>query len=136
MKARTPNANQGGNMMQKLQKMQEEMAKTQSAVEESEFSASAGGGAVEPRRAAAPARLRHAEAEKVGIGEFFVLCLAVRVPVGHGVARREQHAVGAVLLGYHVRVRQRARAVRHGQRQLLAPPELAVLAESQHEHGL
>ena len=47
MKARIPNANQGGNMMQKLQKMQEEMAKTQSAVEESEFSASAGGGAVE-----------------------------------------------------------------------------------------
>lgn len=47
MKARIPNANQGGNMMQKLQKMQEEMAKTQAAVEESEFTASSGGGAVE-----------------------------------------------------------------------------------------
>lgn len=47
MKARIPNANQGGNMMQKIQKMQEEMQKTQAAVEESEFTASAGGGAVE-----------------------------------------------------------------------------------------
>ena len=47
MKARIPNANQGGNMMARLQKMQEEMAKTQSAVEESEFTASAGGGAIE-----------------------------------------------------------------------------------------
>lgn len=47
MKARIPNAGQGGNMMQKIQKMQEEMAKTQSAVEEAEFTASAGGGAVE-----------------------------------------------------------------------------------------
>lgn len=47
MKARIPNANQGGNMMQRLQKMQEEMAKTQAAVEEAEFTASAGGGAVE-----------------------------------------------------------------------------------------
>ena len=47
MKARIPNANQGGNMMARLQKMQEEMAKTQAAVEESEFTASAGGGAIE-----------------------------------------------------------------------------------------
>ena len=47
MKARIPNANQGGNMMQRIQKMQEEMAKTQTAVEESEFTACAGGGAVE-----------------------------------------------------------------------------------------
>ena len=47
MKARIPNANQGGNMMQRIQKMQEEMAKTQAAVEESEFSTSVGGGAVE-----------------------------------------------------------------------------------------
>ncbi len=47
MKARIPNANQGGNMMQKLQKMQEQMAQTQAAVEETEFTASAGGGAVE-----------------------------------------------------------------------------------------
>lgn len=47
MKARIPNANQGGNMMQRIQKMQEEMTRTQTAVEESEFSASVGGGAVE-----------------------------------------------------------------------------------------
>ena len=47
MKARIPHANQGGNMMQKLQKMQEQMAATQAAVEETEFTASAGGGAVE-----------------------------------------------------------------------------------------
>ena len=47
MKARIPNANQGGNMMQRIQKMQEEMTKTQTAVEESEFGASVGGGAVE-----------------------------------------------------------------------------------------
>ncbi len=47
MKARIPNANQGGNMMARIQKMQEEMQKTQAAVEESEFTASAGGGAVE-----------------------------------------------------------------------------------------
>ncbi len=47
MKARIPNANQGGNMMQRIQKMQEEMQKTQSAVEESEFTASAGGRAIE-----------------------------------------------------------------------------------------
>ena len=47
MKARIPNANQGGNMMQKIQKMQEEMAKTQAAVEATEFTASVGGGAVE-----------------------------------------------------------------------------------------
>ena len=47
MKARRPNANQGGNMMARLQKMQEEMAKTQAAVEEAEFTASAGGGAIE-----------------------------------------------------------------------------------------
>ena len=40
MKARIPNANQGGNMMQKIQKMQEEMQKTQASVEESEFTAS------------------------------------------------------------------------------------------------
>ncbi len=47
MKARIPNAAQGGNMMQKIQKMQEEMAKTQAAVEEREFTTSAGGGAIE-----------------------------------------------------------------------------------------
>lgn len=49
MKARIPN--QGGNsqaaMMKKLQDMQNEMARVQEEVENSEFSASAGGGAVE-----------------------------------------------------------------------------------------
>ena len=49
MKARIPN--QGGNsqaaMMKKLQDMQAEMARIQEEVENSEFSASAGGGAVE-----------------------------------------------------------------------------------------
>ena len=49
MKARIPN--QGGNsqaaMMKKLQDMQNEMARIQGEVENSEFSASAGGGAVE-----------------------------------------------------------------------------------------
>lgn len=46
MKARIPNQNQG-NMMQKLQKMQDEMQRVQAEIEETEFSASAGGGAVE-----------------------------------------------------------------------------------------
>ena len=49
MKARIPN--QGGNsqaaMMKKLQDMQAEMNRTQQEVEEAEYSASAGGGAVE-----------------------------------------------------------------------------------------
>ncbi len=49
MKARIPN--QGGNsqaaMMKKIQDMQAEMARTQAEVEEAEYSASAGGGAVE-----------------------------------------------------------------------------------------
>lgn len=49
MKARIPGAQQGGsaNMMKKIQQMQEDMALIQQEVEESEFSASAGGGAVE-----------------------------------------------------------------------------------------
>lgn len=51
MKARIPN--QGGNsqaaMMKRLQDMQAEMARTQQEVEEAEYSASAGGGAVEVR---------------------------------------------------------------------------------------
>lgn len=51
MKARIPN--QGGNsqaaMMKKIQDMQAEMARTQQEVEEAEYSASAGGGAVEVR---------------------------------------------------------------------------------------
>lgn len=46
MKARIPNA-AGGNMMQKIQKMQEEMARIQSKIEAAEFSATSGGGAVE-----------------------------------------------------------------------------------------
>ncbi len=49
MKARIPN--QGGNsqaaMMKKLQDMQAEMARVQEEVEQAEYSASAGGGAVE-----------------------------------------------------------------------------------------
>ena len=49
MKARIPN--QGGNsqaaMMKKIQDMQAEMARIQEEVEQSEYSASAGGGAVE-----------------------------------------------------------------------------------------
>ena len=49
MKARIPGAQQGGsaNMMKKIQEMQEEMARVQQEVEETEFTASAGGGAVE-----------------------------------------------------------------------------------------
>ncbi len=49
MKARIPGAQQGGsaNMMKKIQQMQEDMARIQQEVEESEFSASVGGGAVE-----------------------------------------------------------------------------------------
>lgn len=48
MKARIPN--QGGSrndMMLKIQKMQEDMARVQQEIEETEFSASSGGGAVE-----------------------------------------------------------------------------------------
>lgn len=49
MKARIPNAQQGGanNMMKKIQEMQENMEKVQQEVEASEFSSCAGGGAVE-----------------------------------------------------------------------------------------
>ena len=47
MKARIPGAANGGNMMKKIQEMQEDMERKQAAVEESEFTASAGGGAVE-----------------------------------------------------------------------------------------
>lgn len=49
MKARIPNQNQGSrnDMMQKIQKMQDDMARVQEEVENSEFTASAGGGAVE-----------------------------------------------------------------------------------------
>ena len=49
MKARIPNqgASSRANMMKQLQDMQNEMARVQTEVEESEFSASSGGGAVE-----------------------------------------------------------------------------------------
>ncbi|MDR0314694.1 MAG: YbaB/EbfC family nucleoid-associated protein [Oscillospiraceae bacterium] len=47
MKARIPNAGGGGNMMKQFQKMQDDMAKVQSQVEEAEYTASSGGGAVE-----------------------------------------------------------------------------------------
>lgn len=48
MKARIPGAPQGGgNMMKKIQEMQENMEKVQKEVEESEFSSTVGGGAVE-----------------------------------------------------------------------------------------
>ncbi len=47
MKARIPGAQQGGNMMKKIQEMQENMTKIQQEVEETEFSSSVGGGAVE-----------------------------------------------------------------------------------------
>ena len=47
MKARIPNAGGGGNMMKQVQKMQEDMAKIQAEVEAAEYTASAGGGAVE-----------------------------------------------------------------------------------------
>ena len=48
MKARIPNQPQGGRneMMQRLQKMQEDMARVQEEVENTEFSACAGGDAV------------------------------------------------------------------------------------------
>jgi len=47
MKARIPGAaNQKGDMMKKIQEMQENMALIQEEVEQAEFSASAGGGAV------------------------------------------------------------------------------------------
>ncbi len=49
MKARIPNQGGGSrnDMMLKIQKMQEDMAKVQQEVEEAEYSASSGGGAVE-----------------------------------------------------------------------------------------
>lgn len=46
MKARIPNAG-SNNMMQQIQKMQEEMAAVQANVQSGEYSASSGGGAVE-----------------------------------------------------------------------------------------
>ena len=47
MKARIPGAQNQGNMMKRIQQMQEDMQNVQQEVENSEFSASAGGGAVE-----------------------------------------------------------------------------------------
>ena len=48
MKARIPGADGGrGNMMKKIQQMQEDMERIQAEVEATEFNASAGGGAVE-----------------------------------------------------------------------------------------
>ncbi len=49
MKARIPGAPQGGQaaMMQRLQEMQDQMQRTQEEVEATDFTASAGGGAVE-----------------------------------------------------------------------------------------
>ncbi len=51
MKARIPNQNRASKneMVQRIQKMQEDMEKAQSEVENAEFTASAGGGAVEVR---------------------------------------------------------------------------------------
>ncbi len=47
MKARIPNQPNRNEMMMRIQKMQEDMQRVQEEVENSEFSASAGGGAVE-----------------------------------------------------------------------------------------
>ena len=47
MKARIPNQASQGNMMKRIQQMQEDMENIQKEVEASEFTASAGGGAVE-----------------------------------------------------------------------------------------
>ncbi len=46
MKARIPGSSQG-DMMQKIQKMQEDMAIVQEEIEKTEFTSSVGGGAVE-----------------------------------------------------------------------------------------
>ena len=47
MKARIPGAMDKGSMMKRIQQMQEDMERVQEEVEASEFTASAGGGAVE-----------------------------------------------------------------------------------------
>ena len=47
MKARIPGAMDKGNMMKRIQQMQEDMERVQEEVEASTFTASAGGGAVE-----------------------------------------------------------------------------------------
>lgn len=47
MKARIPNQGGQANMMKRLQQMQDDMARVQQECEEAEYTASAGGGAVE-----------------------------------------------------------------------------------------
>lgn len=47
MKARIPGAQNQGNMMKQIQKMQEDMERIQAEVEATEFTSSVGGGAVE-----------------------------------------------------------------------------------------
>lgn len=47
MKARIPGAQNQGNMMKRIQQMQEDMQNAQAEVENSEFTATVGGGAVE-----------------------------------------------------------------------------------------
>lgn len=47
MKARIPGAQNQGNMMKKIQQMQEDMTKIQEEVEATEYTSSVGGGAVE-----------------------------------------------------------------------------------------
>ncbi len=47
MKARIPNQGGQANMMKRLQQMQDDMARVQKECEESEYTASAGGGAID-----------------------------------------------------------------------------------------
>ena len=47
MKARIPGAQNQGNMMKKIQQMQEDMTRIQEEIEATEYTPSAGGGAVE-----------------------------------------------------------------------------------------
>ena len=47
MKARIPNQGGQANMMKRLQQMQDDMARVQKECEEAEYSASAGGGAID-----------------------------------------------------------------------------------------
>lgn len=47
MKARIPGAQNQGNMMKKIQQMQEDMTKIQEEIEATEYTSSVGGGAVE-----------------------------------------------------------------------------------------
>ena len=47
MKARIPGAQNQGNMMKKIQQMQEDMTRIQEEIESTEFTSSVGGGAVE-----------------------------------------------------------------------------------------